>query len=51
VSESLPKTDYHGYFEPDFSLNVDRHRNMEDWNTKTVGDSSQARLLPPPALV
>eukprot|EP00201_Polytomella_parva_P010780 CAMPEP_0175067836 /NCGR_PEP_ID=MMETSP0052_2-20121109/17324_1 /TAXON_ID=51329 ORGANISM="Polytomella parva, Strain SAG 63-3" /NCGR_SAMPLE_ID=MMETSP0052_2 /ASSEMBLY_ACC=CAM_ASM_000194 /LENGTH=393 /DNA_ID=CAMNT_0016334771 /DNA_START=146 /DNA_END=1327 /DNA_ORIENTATION=- len=34
VSEQLPKSDYHEYFSPDFSLNVSAHKVMDDHNTR-----------------
>mmetsp|Transcript_12127 Transcript_12127/g.26074 ORF Transcript_12127/g.26074 Transcript_12127/m.26074 type:complete len:429 (-) Transcript_12127:587-1873(-) len=34
VPEQLPRTEYHEYFAPDFSLNVTAHKVMEDSNTK-----------------
>ncbi|GAX79964.1 hypothetical protein CEUSTIGMA_g7403.t1 [Chlamydomonas eustigma] len=34
INEQLPKSDYHEYFSPDFSLNVSAHKVMEDGNTK-----------------
>lgn len=37
VPEQLPRSEYHEYFAPDFSLNVSAHKVMEDSNTKAVG--------------
>ena len=37
ISEQLPRSEYHEYFAPDFSLNVTAHKIMEDCNTKAVG--------------
>ncbi|PNW72318.1 hypothetical protein CHLRE_16g673150v5 [Chlamydomonas reinhardtii] len=34
VPEQLPRSDYHEYFAPDFSLNVSAHKVMDDSNSK-----------------
>ena len=36
IPEQLPRSDYHEYFAPDFSLGVSAHKVMEDVNTKAV---------------
>lgn len=39
IPEQLPRSDYHEYFAPDFSLGVSAHKVMEDVNTKAVSIS------------
>lgn len=34
IPHELPKTDYHEYFKPDYSLNVNAHKIREDQNSK-----------------
>ncbi|KAL6744804.1 histone deacetylase [Haematococcus lacustris] len=34
VPDALPRTAYHDYYEPDFSINVEKHKHMEDMNVK-----------------
>lgn len=36
VPEQLPRSDYHEYFAPDFSLNVSAHK-VRAWDRGTVG--------------
>lgn len=44
VPEALPRTEYHEYFAPDFSLNVAGHRLVgEDQTSKVVGEVERIR--------
>ena len=38
IVEQLPRSDYHEYFGPDFTLGLSTVKVMEDGNTKAVRD-------------